>query len=155
MSEHRWIVQFFAFIILLIVFSETLGPEEFGPRGTGDLPTPSPQPSEPKAQAPNSLKPQFPIRDGATIDEEAFIASFRRQSRTEVTPCLRSWQSTPSSMMVSAVLTRAGKIEHFRIMNSGTELPSCLSNAISRLDFAPLVAELDRPSIEIRWRIDW
>jgi hypothetical protein len=155
MNEYGWIVRIFGFILLLVIFSETLGPEEFGPAQAGKSVSPPPPPPRPAAKPPGSLKPQFPIRDGAVIDEEAFIASFRRQSPTQVTPCLRSWRATPSSMMVSAVLTRSGRIEHFKMMDTSTEVPACLAGAIAGLNFAPLVAGFDRPSIEIRWRIEW
>jgi hypothetical protein len=140
--------------LLIVIFALTLGPEEFAIRAPTDLMSPSPRPQQ-EVDDKRSLKPAFPVRAPKQIDREMFVASFRRQSVAELLPCLRTWQSSPASIMVEAVLTKAGRLEHLRMMDRANEMPACLQPAVEQMNFQSIAQQLDRPSVQIQWRVDW
>jgi hypothetical protein len=129
-----------------------LGPEVFGPWGDGQPTSPSPKP---KPLSGERDKPQFPAKKPVTIDEEIFLASFRRQSRAKLLRCLEKELGSPNSLLLSADLGKGGHLTHVMSMSADRPVPDCAKAAIYEMDFSPLTIGMEVPLVTVQWRVDW
>jgi hypothetical protein len=100
-----------------------------------------------KAHSPKAVIP---------IDKAAFLASFRRQARDHLLPCLAGWRPSPNSVLLSGRLYHGGQLRQVKILDEQVDLPDCVSQSILEMDFATVAASLNKNSWQsIQWQIDW
>jgi len=145
-----WLRRIVGFFVLM--WAITLGPEIFGPWGDGGESSPVPKAKSIEGQ---TGKPQFPAKKPVTIDEDVFLASFRRQSRTKLLPCLEKELGSPNSLLLSADLGKGGHLTHVISMSADRAVPDCAKSAISAMDFSPLTDGMEVPLVTVQWRVDW
>ena len=140
--------------VVILLWSSVIGDEQPGPQVAPGTPQ-EPAPAVAKVPPAKDRFPQarFARKDGETIDEEAFIAAFRRQAKAELLPCLRKWRPSPGSLLLSATLEKAGRLTG--VTTLGDEFPQCTRATIGGMDFAAITQQLTVNHVTIQWRVDW
>lgn len=91
----------------------------------------------------------------ANIDRDAFLASFRRQARAELVPCLERWEFADRSLIFIGKLTKTGELSVRSTIPTGVMPPGCVGKSIAKMNFAPLTTSMKEKFLEVDWRIDW
>ena len=135
--------------IILLLFSTMIGEEVVGPRGQ-----PIPKKAALKSiQAPRSKQKPLPKAKSPRINQEAFLASFRRQSQPHLKTCLRSWQPSPFEIALSADLEQSGNLQKIRSLQY--QLPECARGHMRKMDFSHLTKSLGKKPLTVQWSVSW
>ena len=143
--------------LMLVLWPLMIGPDpDPGPIGDdlAEVPVTSPKTAGREAKGGTKLK-LFATGQGAPIDREAFILSFKRQAPLAALPCLTATKPSPASVHVTATLLKSGKLKNVRPVGVDAVFPDCLVAAVESMDFAPVAQSLTQESQQLMWRIDW
>jgi hypothetical protein len=113
---------------------------------------PAPAPS---SNGHSGQRPTLITGDAPSIDRQAFLLAFRRQSPPVLLPCLRLWQPSPGSVLLTGSLDRRGMLTNLSTVGFSGKLPTCALTAIRdmRFEAAAKTLRLDMQTLE--WRVDW
>lgn len=146
--------------LLIILWAQDIGPEEFiapliekiPAKNLGQAPE---KKVEPTASGKKSSGKIFETAFQSSLNKSKFLLAFKRQSHIDLQPCLKTWKSTPYSIMLKARLSRQGKLSQISWFQSQESLPSCAISSLSEMDFSQLTYDLKYEFESIEWRVDW
>jgi hypothetical protein len=148
---HRW-------LLVYLLWPLEIGPEVMpeSPRTAtlGEtLPRSSPRPAAAVPPLPRSRPLTGEVV--ASIDDAAFRAALARQAGARLTPCLRSWRSSPAQVLVKGQLDRQGRLRSILSLDPAWPLPDCATSALEEMSFAAAAAPLKVDATNVEWRLDW
>jgi hypothetical protein len=141
-----------AALIALVVLLWAIGLEEavLGPEA------PSAATAAPVgARARRRPLPPLP-RDGLRqLNRDAFLASFERQARQALLPCLKDAIAGKGQALLMARVHKSGRLTAARVVAPELRGSPCAGAAIAEMRFDPADLDLKQDSLEIEWRYDW
>ena len=134
---------------ILLLFSTMIGDDIIGPA----RPIPAKKMPLKNLKAPRIKQHPLPTAKAATINHDAFLASFKRQSHGQLNTCLRAWQGSPFEIALSADIRKSGRLLNIRPLEY--QLPQCAHSHMATMDFSHITRSLGKETLTVQWRVSW
>lgn len=147
----RWIIG-----VSVALWSLLIGPEFPGEWDHGGITPKGPSQEVVSGGGRRIPMKQLITRPAVEVDRDAFLASYRRQARALLNPCLQSWKPSPGMATFTAVLHRkSGRINNLEAVGEQATLPECIGKISSTMDFSAVADSMTGDQAVLQWVAEW